>query len=112
MTAPLPIEIDCRTVKDQLDAAAEFVLIDCRESDEHALVRIEAATLIPMSEFAQRAAELDAHRSRQVVVHCHHGGRSLRVAQWLRQQGFEKAQSMSGGIDHWAVEIDTSLPRY
>ncbi|MEX2188433.1 MAG: rhodanese-like domain-containing protein [Pirellulales bacterium] len=112
MTAPLPIEIDCRSVKSQLDDGAEFILVDCREPDEHAVVHIEAATLLPMSQFAQRAAELDSHRASHVVVHCHHGGRSRRVVEWLRQQGFEKAQSMAGGIDQWAVDIDSSLPRY
>ncbi|HQU46751.1 MAG TPA: rhodanese-like domain-containing protein, partial [Pirellulales bacterium] len=60
----------------------------------------------------QRVSELEPHRGRAIVVHCHHGGRSLRVAQWLRQQGFAAAQSMSGGIDAWAAEIDPDVPRY
>jgi rhodanese-related sulfurtransferase len=55
---------------------------------------------------------LDPYRECEVVVHCHHGGRSMQVTRWLRQQGFAKAQSMAGGIDAWAAEIDTSLPRY
>jgi rhodanese-related sulfurtransferase len=112
MSESVPIEIDCRSVKTLLDEGGDFVLIDCRERDEHALVRIEAAVLLPMSEIAGRAAEFDPHRGRNVVVHCHHGGRSLRVARWLREQGFDKAQSMAGGIDRWAEEIDTSLVRY
>ena len=41
-----------------------------------------------MSELAARVEELAPHRDRLVVVHCHHGGRSLRVARWLREQGF------------------------
>jgi rhodanese-related sulfurtransferase len=55
---------------------------------------------------------LAAHRDRRIVVHCHHGGRSLRVANWLRGQGFEQAQSMAGGIDAWSTEIDPAVPRY
>jgi rhodanese-related sulfurtransferase len=31
---------------------------------------------------------------------------------WLREQGFEKAQSLAGGIDHWSRVIDPSVPRY
>jgi rhodanese-related sulfurtransferase len=46
------------------------------------------------------------------VVHCHHGGRSLRVTQWLRNQGFAKVSSLSGGIDEWSLKIDSSVPRY
>ena len=107
-----PIEIDCRSVHAKLQAGDEFLLLDCRESDEHQVVNIPQARLIPMSELAQRVGELEPHRGDEIVVHCHHGGRSLRVAMWLRQQGFARAQSMAGGIDQWAQEIDPSLPRY
>jgi rhodanese-related sulfurtransferase len=34
------------------------------------------------------------------------------VTNWLRQQGFEKAQSMRGGIDAWSREIDPRVPMY
>jgi rhodanese-related sulfurtransferase len=113
MSSPqVPLEIDCRAVKTRLDAGDDFLLLDCREQDEHQLVHIAEATLLPMSELVDRAAELHAHRGRHVVVHCHHGGRSLRVARWLREQGFATAQSMAGGIDQWATDIDPTLPRY
>lgn len=107
-----PLEIDCRTVKANLDAGDDFVLLDCRERDEHQLVHIAEARLIPMSELPQRVAELEEHREREIVVYCHHGMRSLQVTVWLRQQGFENVTSLSGGIDRWAVEIDPTLPRY
>jgi rhodanese-related sulfurtransferase len=45
-------------------------------------------------------------------VHCHHGGRSLRVTQFLRQRGFAQAQNMAGGIDAWSLRIDPTVPRY
>lgn len=107
-----PIEIDCRGVKAKLDAAEDFFFLDCREPDEHQTVSIAAASLIPMSQLMDRIGELEPHRDREVIVHCHHGGRSLKVANWLRQQGFPTAKSMAGGIDGWAVDIDPSLPRY
>ena len=108
----LPVEVAPSEVKRMLDAKADFLLLDCREVDEHGKVHIPQATLLPMSELAGRLGDLERHRDGRVVVHCHHGGRSLRVANWLRQQGFAGAQSMSGGIDQWAIEIDPSLPRY
>jgi rhodanese-related sulfurtransferase len=108
----VPLEIDCRAVKEKLDAGDPMVLLDCREADEYATVHIEVAQLLPMSELMKRVGELEPHREAELVVHCHHGGRSLRVVHWLRQQGFSKAQSMAGGIDRWAVEIDPSLVRY
>jgi adenylyltransferase/sulfurtransferase len=111
-SSALPLEVECRAVKAMLEDSEDFLLLDCRETDEHAKVAIAAATLLPMSELVDRIGELEPHRKRRIVVHCHHGGRSLRVTNWLRQQGFSQAQSMSGGIDCWAIEIDPSLPRY
>jgi len=106
------IETDCQTVSKKLNEAPDFVLLDCREADEYATVSIPKARLLPMSELAARIGELEDLRDRDIAVHCHHGGRSLKVAHWLRSQGFAKAQSMAGGIDAWAVEIDPTLPRY
>jgi rhodanese-related sulfurtransferase len=108
----LPMETTCQAVKAKLDAGDEFLLLDCREQDEHELVHIEGSRLLPMSELMVRAAELEPFRSGEVVVHCHHGGRSMQVTQWLRQQGYARAQSMAGGIDRWASEIEPNLPRY
>jgi adenylyltransferase/sulfurtransferase len=107
-----PLEIDCQSVQAKREAGDEFLLLDCREREEDATVRIDGATLLPMSELSERVSEIDAHRNSEIVVYCHHGGRSLRVAMWLRQRGFPAACSMSGGIDRWAQEIDSSLPRY
>jgi rhodanese-related sulfurtransferase len=115
MNAPqenLPLEIDCRTVKGRLDANEDFVLVDCRESDEYETVHIAGSMLLPMSELLTRVDELADKKDKSIVVHCHHGGRSLKVTHWLRQQGYPRVQSMAGGIDQWSQEIDPSLPRY
>lgn len=108
----VPLEIDCPSVKSKLDAGDQFLFIDCRETSEYDAVKIEGATLLPMSEMAERVGELEEHRESEIIIHCHHGGRSLRVANWLRQQGFSTAQSMAGGIDVWAVEIEPGMLRY
>lgn len=107
-----PLETDCQTVKAQLDAGADFLLLDCREENEHQLVNIPQAKLLPMSQLTARAEELAPFKGKPIVVHCHHGGRSLRVATWLKQQGFDDVKSLAGGIDQWATDIDPTLPRY
>jgi adenylyltransferase/sulfurtransferase len=109
---PLPWETTCQAVKARLDSGDDFLLVDCREPDEHALVQIKGATLVPMSQLTARVGELEPYRAKPIVVHCHHGGRSMRVTQWLRQQGFASVQSMAGGIDTWAVEIEPGLTQY
>lgn len=107
-----PLEIDVLAVKSMMDSDANFLLLDCRRTDEYEVARIEQAQLIPMDELSQRLDELEDHRDRQIVVHCHHGGRSLMVARWLREQGFPRAQSMAGGIEAWSVLVDPECPRY
>jgi rhodanese-related sulfurtransferase len=108
----LPLEIDCTTLKRRLDAGEDLLVLDCREVDEHQIVRLPQAKLIPMTEIAERVGELAAYRERPIVVHCHHGGRSLNVAHWLRGQGFSRVQSLAGGIDRWATEIEPGMARY
>jgi rhodanese-related sulfurtransferase len=108
----LPLEIDVRATKELLDRGERFVLLDCRELGEVATARIPGSHHIPMRELPARLAELEPHKAERIVVHCHHGGRSLRVTHFLRQQGFEQAQNMAGGIDAWSLEIDPSIPRY
>ncbi len=111
-TAPLPAETDCRTVAEKLKAGGKFVLVDCREKDEFELVKINGAVLLPMSELMTRAAEMEQYRDYDIAIHCHHGGRSLRVSTWLRANGYPQAQSMAGGIDQWAAEIEPGMKRY
>ena len=107
-----PLEIDCPAVKAKLDSGSALLFLDVREPDEYATAHIEGTTLLPMSQLAERVAELGPHKNGEIVVHCHHGGRSMRVVNWLRQQGFDHAINMGGGIDQWSQAIDTNVPRY
>ncbi len=95
-----------------LQAAGELLLLDCREPEEHAIARIEGGRLIPMRQIPERLGELEAWRHKPVVVHCHHGVRSLRVVEFLRSKGFSQAQSLAGGIEAWSLEVDPAVPRY
>jgi rhodanese-related sulfurtransferase len=88
-----------------------FCLLDVREPWEAELCRLPGARLIPMGDMPSRAhqeLDPDAH----IVVYCHHGIRSLSVVLWLREQGFERAQSLAGGIERWAQVADPSMARY
>jgi rhodanese-related sulfurtransferase len=107
----LPIDVNVQLVKQWQDQGEDFLLLDCREPEEHQLARIGGSLLIPMQQIPERIAELVA-RNQRIVVHCHHGARSLRVTHWLRGQGFSRAQNMEGGIDAWSQQIDPGVPRY
>lgn len=107
-----PIEIDVHEVKRLMDSDAVVLLVDCREQPENEYCRIEGSQLIPMNETPSRLSELEAHREKRIVIYCHHGTRSLFVAQWLRIQGLNQVQNMTGGIDVWSQVIDPEIPRY
>jgi rhodanese-related sulfurtransferase len=87
------------------------LLLDVREPWEVATASITGSTNIPMGDIPSRAhAELDPDQP--IIVLCHHGARSLSVTMWLRNQGFDHAQSLAGGIEQWSRAIDPSVPRY
>src|ERR1700756_2684158 len=86
-------------------------LIDVREPWEFEAAQIPGSVLMPMGDVPARAhQELDPDE--RLVILCHHGQRSLNVAAWLRNQGFEQAQSLRGGIDAWSAEVDPAVGRY
>ncbi len=104
-------EINPDEVKRKIDSGEQFTLLDVRETWEFETAHLEGAKLLPMGDVPSRAnQELDPDD--HIVVICHHGVRSLNVTAWLRQQGFEKAQSMRGGIDAWSRQVDQTVPTY
>ncbi|MBI5449854.1 MAG: sulfurtransferase [Gammaproteobacteria bacterium] len=91
-------------------AARPPLLLDVREPFEFEICHIIGAVNIPMREVPSRVSELDADQ--ELVVICHHGGRSMRVAMFLEQQGFTNVFNLSGGVDAWACSVDPDMPRY
>ena len=107
----MEFEISAEQVKALQKSGQAFTLLDVREPWEYETARLEGAKLIPMGDLPTRAHQgLDPEE--HIVVICHHGVRSLTVTNWLRQQGFEKVQSMRGGIDGWARTVDPKVPLY
>ena len=104
-------EITPEELKALRDSGASVVLLDVREPWEIETASLAGTTNIPMNEIPARFRnELDPEK--HMVVICHHGVRSMNVTAWLRQQGFNRAQSLRGGIDRWAKEIDRTVPLY
>jgi rhodanese-related sulfurtransferase len=107
----LDLEVAPAELKTMLGGGAQPFLLDVREPWETTAVRFPGAHAIPMGDVPSRAnMELDPDG--RIVVICHHGVRSLNVANWLRNQGFEQAQSLRGGIDAWARDVDPEVARY
>ena len=111
-TEAIPLSLTVHELKQRLDQGEQLLLLDCRRPEEFALCRLDDAVLLPMQELPQRVSEIQAWSDRPVVVVCHHGIRSMRVAMWLRSAGFAQAQTLTGGMDAWSCQIDPRMPRY
>ena len=89
------------------------ILLDVREGWElqTASAKPEALDLLhmPMQSIPARLDELD--KTRPIACLCHHGGRSMQVASFLMQHGFEVV-NVAGGIHAWSSQVDPSIPVY
>jgi adenylyltransferase/sulfurtransferase len=114
MTPETPLEIEPTDVSALLKSPGEhtFRLIDCREESEWQLCRLPHAQLVPLSRFGELAPQVFTDAQEHVIIYCHHGMRSLRATEFLRQRGIIHAQSMRGGIDAWSDMVDPATPRY
>lgn len=93
-----------------MDAGAPFCLLDVREPWEVALAAIPGSLCIPMDEIPGRLEEL--RTVGEIIVMCHSGGRSGRIAGFLASRGFAQVGNLEGGIAAWSREIDPGVPEY
>jgi rhodanese-related sulfurtransferase len=105
-------EIECQGLKKLLDEKTPFSLVDCRQESEHAICRIEGATLIPLHELSATFEEVEVEPELLIIVYCHHGVRSLNATAYLRKLGFKNTFSLRGGIDQWSLQVDANVERY
>ena len=103
MSTPLSITVD------DLNGMPHSVILDVREDWERDIARLDGTLDIPLQALPDRADEVP--KDRHIIVMCHHGGRSARAMQWLRQNGYE-ATNLEGGIDAYAERVDAAIARY
>ena len=109
-TSPGITEIAPAALKALLDSPRPPLVLDVREPRELEAARLSGTLDIPMMEIPKRLAELP--RDRDLVVMCHGGVRSLKVAQYLIQNGFSQVANLTGGIHAWARDVDPSIGTY
>jgi rhodanese-related sulfurtransferase len=105
-----PLEKSVHELVDFRAAGERLLLLDVRESVEYAWCHLPDSQLIPLDDLPARFEELT--RDTLILVLCHTGVRSLAAASFLRAQGFTRAFSLAGGIHHWSLVIDSSVPTY
>ncbi len=104
------VEIDVIDAKKKLNSKNIDCLIDVREPFEIEICKIDTSINFPLKDIPDRYNELSKEKS--ILVYCHHGMRSQRAAEFLVSKGFKNVYNLKGGIDQWAVKINTKLKRY
>jgi adenylyltransferase/sulfurtransferase len=102
-------QLSVKELKRRMDAGENLFILDVREPFEYQIANI-GGKLIPQNEVPQRLAEID--RDREVIVQCKSGGRSQRIAEFLKQSGYPKVANLAGGILAWSDEVDPTVPKY
>ncbi len=108
--APEPFALLARELAERLARGEDLFIVDVREAHELAIARLPGALHLPLGQIPARAHELPTDRT--LVLACHHGARSMRALEVLRERGFTRLRNLSGGIDAWSREVDSAVPRY
>jgi molybdopterin/thiamine biosynthesis adenylyltransferase/rhodanese-related sulfurtransferase len=109
------MEMSVQELKQLLDSDADdYVLLDVRNPNEYEIARIPGAVLVPLPDIEDGSGVskvkdlLNGHR---LIVHCKMGGRSAKAIALLKQEGIE-GTNVTGGINAWSREVDSSVPEY
>jgi len=102
-------QLSVKELKRRMDAGENLFILDVREPFEYQIANI-GGKLIPQNEVPQRLAEID--RNREIIVQCKSGGRSQRIAEFLKQSGYPKVVNLAGGILAWSDEVDSTVTKY
>jgi molybdopterin/thiamine biosynthesis adenylyltransferase/rhodanese-related sulfurtransferase len=105
-----PDEVSVHDMKKALDDCTLGVkVVDIREPSEYAAAHIPGVMFLPLSELQLRLDELDPKQT--YYIHCRSGGRSMKLVQFLKQNGFENVKSVAGGIHAWVDAYDPTMPK-
>jgi len=104
------LQISPTELAEGLKSNSGLKLVDVRSDEEFAIAKIDGA--LPATQALVQEMMTSWPKDAPIVTYCHHGIRSLEAASYLIGHGFTNVKSLSGGIDAWAEQVDTSVARY
>ena len=110
MADKIHLEIDVTALDAMRKSGDTVTVLDVREPQEIAICTLDGSLNIRMADIPDSLDRIP--KDGALCVMCHSGARSMQVTQFLRAQGFAKAQNVAGGIDAWAQLVDTAMARY
>lgn len=112
------VEISVNELAKKREAGDEFVLLDVREPHEFEVANLGAGVeTAPLSRLAREGLtalpeSVSGDVSAEIIIMCHHGGRSAQVTKWLADQGWTNVINLDGGIHAYSLMIDPNIPTY
>ncbi len=104
-------ELSVNELNVRLLAGDDIQLIDVRLDYEYGICHLDGAQLIPLNDIENKANQIS--KTKPVVFYCHHGMRSAHAIKTLQKMdSFDNLFNLVGGIDAWALEIETDMDRY
>jgi rhodanese-related sulfurtransferase len=103
-------QLSATELKNKIQQEEKLFLLDVREPHEFKYAHIANSVLIPLNQIPNRLGELDPQQ--EIIVICHHGIRSQQAANYLVQSGYKNIANLTGGIDAWSCNCDSSVRRY
>lgn len=85
----------------QLMNRDDALIVDLRTAEEYAKGHILGARNLPLADLERRAAELDKHKAKPVILHCGDGNRAGAGVALLRKHGFGNVLNLAGGYAAW-----------
>ena len=97
-----------------MGSSEKLQLVDVREPEEVAIAHIEGFDILPLSQFAEWADQIQTQYDpgAETIVMCHHGIRSAQMCQWFSRQGFPNVKNVAGGIDAYSMLVEPTIPRF
>ena len=102
-------QLSVKQLKQRMDGGEDIFILDVREPYEYQIAQI-GGKLIPQNDVPQRLADIP--RDREIVVQCRSGARSQKIAEFLKQSGYQQVVNLAGGILAWSDEIDPKVQKY
>ena len=87
----------------------DVIVVDIRGEAERARAALDGALVLDRETMAKLEA---MPKDTGLAFLCHHGNSSQGAAEYFRSKGFTDVNNIAGGINAWALEIDSSVPTY
>jgi rhodanese-related sulfurtransferase len=106
-------ELSAAQIAEIINNEPSIKLLDVRELHEYEYCHLPKSIHCPLSQLPNCLEKANLKdKTEKIIVYCHHGIRSAKVASYLAENGFQNVYNLTGGIDAWSIELDSNIPRY